>query len=1175
MDGRISRLELPEVFQSLYIGNIEYKIVREVGRGASSIAYEAKTSDGLYIVKEFHPKDISKWGLDRTIIPCEGCEAAFQERKQKFEEAKQYHTGMSQQDRNFFLESEELPDSVGFMVMRSRAGDTLYQWRQSQDLSIDDPDSLKAHILTCVKYIRYFTGKLEQVYHGQGYLHLDIKPENVFVFDNEDVLLRLFDFDSMQSMNVLFVNIQNQTAQVYTTLPPDGPYGNEVNDINRLSVKTAEELKAIDYHAVGNLFHFMLYGCYYRSRAEKDPAVDTYIYKYPALKVYLDNIFNLLCSDDFNERLCNYKELDQYLSHIDFWFFQAQEDFLQSFNREHLKTHFKSYMMPALSYDGEEYRGELRLYQLLQKTPGNLQIIGQGGSGKSTLLKYFAYLSATLFAPWKYICYYEELRNLTNDRSVEQLVKKIKERPEPGAKTIWLLDAFDEIAKKERADQLLDRLSNIDIPGIRIVISSRSKIGRLAYPVVQMMRLSDRQLKKIFKPAELGGLPFDFGENDFISTPLGVNLLKGMEQYYNGNRFQSFQEYLIGERQSNGTIKISSLGELVWNYLHIITLSSALDSDSKIEDGLELLHEILINSHDIIVNGRRLQNGRYDNKSETFTYTDIDPKLLKKLKQFEKLGYYSVIPISNPANTIRGHTLEFSHEVFIRFFVALHHYYNCKKLYERLTTTSNLVTDALLHETFPFFDSNSVFREDGLHILESTDPYALCKDIFNSLPKNHEIPLSILKALRNHFNDDVFLDSSLYEWDDDICYLAVVAELLYYLCTYESGKIVFRDLDLSYLSLGELPVYNHVPPEEVIFENITFDGSLVWLRSDCWYRFKNCSFKNLNENSFIHPSLNISGADGCYAVGQDLYTINRDALMDCIETDDTEQEIIIYPNTRIIDAEFILHNTMRTRPIHICDENHCFQTDDSNNILFKGQSIILVNNIADSLIFGSEPAPTSYTAMTHHSGCRFVDWAWIGYAALWYCDKLNVVRLADSEPKVPGTARLGKSPFVKCDNLKIIEIDGYSVIEDELFVGCTRIKGIHILGEQRIVKYGLPIYMLSYRDEWKEIQILAEAYNSKGVAVPYSEGLVTRRPALFVPHALVQEYLNCEFWGEYLIYDEKRLSEIDSLPIDRNDDQAMERFADVCKEDGFEDPFYPRNSSQTRLTGRRPRASRL
>ena len=56
----------------------------------------------------------------------------------------------------------------------------------------------------------------------------------------------------------------------------------------------------------------------------------------------------------------------------------------------------------------------------------------------------------------------------------------------------------------------------------------------------------------------------------------------------------------------------------------------------------------------------------------------------------------------------------------------------------------------------------------------------------------------------------------------------------------------------------------------------------------------------------------------------------------------------------------------------------------------------------------------------------------------------------------------------------------------------------------------------------------------------------------------INQYNNSNL-DDYFIYNEKRLPKIDTLPgPDSADWLKRNRFEDICEEDGFEDPAYPR-----------------
>lgn len=65
-------------------------------------------------------------------------------------------------------------------------------WENIKDKSLD---SLLKIILAVTKAV--------EMYHNAGFLHLDIKPKNIFILDSISEIVKLFDFDSLTNINDL------------------------------------------------------------------------------------------------------------------------------------------------------------------------------------------------------------------------------------------------------------------------------------------------------------------------------------------------------------------------------------------------------------------------------------------------------------------------------------------------------------------------------------------------------------------------------------------------------------------------------------------------------------------------------------------------------------------------------------------------------------------------------------------------------------------------------------------------------------------------------------------------------------------------------------------------------------------------------------------------------------
>lgn len=139
----------------------------------------------------------------------------------------------------------------------------------------------------------------------------------------------------------------------------------------------------------------------------------------------------------------------------------------------------------------------------------------------------------------------------------------------------------------------------------------------------------------------------------------------------------------------------------------------------------------------------------------------------------------------------------------------------------------------------------------------------------------------------------------------------------------------------------------------------------------------------------------------------------------------------------------------------------------------------------------------------------------------------------------------------------MLEFDGVPIIIEALFENCPQLKGIHLLSNIALKEYPT----LYDPEPDGEFRVCKSYPDADGIAIPWGvkPHIFRTRPLIFVHHDLVQTYLDNPNWDDHFIYDEKRLPEIDTLPgPDSADWLKRDLFADICEEDGFEDPAYSR-----------------
>ena len=164
---------------------MEYRIDAVLGQGGFGITYLATdvNLNSKFAIKEYLPEDFAKRSTDRTVSA------------KTADDTEMYNTGLE----NFLVEARTLatfkhPNIVrvarffeqhntAYMVLEYERGQSLKVWRKNH------PDTPEADLLNLL--FPLLDGL--QVMHENGFLHRDIKPDNIYVRD-EDGSLVLLDF---------------------------------------------------------------------------------------------------------------------------------------------------------------------------------------------------------------------------------------------------------------------------------------------------------------------------------------------------------------------------------------------------------------------------------------------------------------------------------------------------------------------------------------------------------------------------------------------------------------------------------------------------------------------------------------------------------------------------------------------------------------------------------------------------------------------------------------------------------------------------------------------------------------------------------------------------------------------------------------------------------------------
>ena len=179
--------------------NLEFHIsAKEIGRGASCIVYHAIASDNTeHLLKEYYPKhlDLSRDSSGRIVVPVSKADA--------YEQGLVRFRNGCEQQKKIRLSNEGLKNFTCNVQGYYRANGTEYIDMTCFNGQTYDHIQEKSvyNLMLRMRTLAQVVGN----YHKAGLLHLDIKPENVYVRPEgetiEDVML--FDFDSVTPISEL------------------------------------------------------------------------------------------------------------------------------------------------------------------------------------------------------------------------------------------------------------------------------------------------------------------------------------------------------------------------------------------------------------------------------------------------------------------------------------------------------------------------------------------------------------------------------------------------------------------------------------------------------------------------------------------------------------------------------------------------------------------------------------------------------------------------------------------------------------------------------------------------------------------------------------------------------------------------------------------------------------
>jgi tetratricopeptide (TPR) repeat protein/serine/threonine protein kinase len=169
----------------------EYRFLELKGRGASCVVYLAEncSNNRRVLIKEFYPKkcDITR-DENNNLVISNSDSNIYRILKEQLRKAYKLQLEFHNSDEtgNYTSDAETMVEAYStlYIIMNKVVG-------SSYDKVV--PENI-TDVLEVCKSVATAIG----FYHKKGYLHLDIKPDNIYVLKETNQIINLFDFDTVK-----------------------------------------------------------------------------------------------------------------------------------------------------------------------------------------------------------------------------------------------------------------------------------------------------------------------------------------------------------------------------------------------------------------------------------------------------------------------------------------------------------------------------------------------------------------------------------------------------------------------------------------------------------------------------------------------------------------------------------------------------------------------------------------------------------------------------------------------------------------------------------------------------------------------------------------------------------------------------------------------------------------
>lgn len=598
--------------EKICINGKEYLIKEEIGRGASCICYTSTSCEnGLnYIIKEFYPLTCAKRTVDMKIVAKDGSADEFLQCKKRFEKLYENNLSIQKAHKNLFVEPNYELSGNGYIVMPARDLCTLSEW-VTENIPQDSANNtvIDGYLNNALNILHSVAEQLE-IYQNNNIIHFDIKPDNIFVFEeNNGYFARIIDFDSMMTFSEIEELLdKNQLLKLYSTA---NCYGEETRASFYAKLKDgfSEKWKQLDVYPLGRLCTFILTG-------NKILDIDDFTEDSSFLvsnksetvnirKYVFDRFIDKLTAG-FGNRYSNAATVKFVVENL--------QTFMSCYGYFDNQLKYRKDIVSDLLCNKIVYetKGALSPLENLIKSENifenkqSLLLLAECGMGKSTALRKL-YLDAILFNQSKYRFVYYPLRECGSEKQAKNLEKDVfATNLIDKNNAVVLLDAFDESEGNDGGDcreELTARINAICETN-SVILTSRIEVKGLQTAKKVTCKPKDFSDSELLKRIQENSPWVKSLHGDILANPLYVIMaesVKRIDDYAQEEKeigttcWNLIKEHLIGEiyedEHGKKQLKINYAGELIYNYIHLSVLTQ-FKSKREVFSAIEGLQNI-------------------------------------------------------------------------------------------------------------------------------------------------------------------------------------------------------------------------------------------------------------------------------------------------------------------------------------------------------------------------------------------------------------------------------------------------------------------------------------------------------------------------------------------------------------------------------------------------------